>query len=304
MGLWCCGGSEDDTQPDKPGGEEQPTDTVEVNPPKDTVEIPSEEDAYRMKVMSYNVRYDNNTIFGKDSWSGIRKERAVKLLKEQKPDFVGMQEVLHNQLMDLTLALTDYAYVGVGRDDGKKAGEYAPILYRKDRFDLMKSGHFWYSGTPDKPSNDWGAACIRICTWAKLKDKQSGKEFYVLNSHYDHVSSEARKKSAELMLKKINEITELLPVICTGDFNAGPDDPAISQITETGLLKDAYKKAEKRSGCTNTFHNYDGKPGISRIDFLFVTMEFKVKSYTTLDGEIDNYYPSDHFPVLIETELR
>ena len=292
--LWYCGGCGDDTKAVEPGDGEQPADMVDVVAPQDK---------HRMKVMTYNVRYDNGSVLGKDSWSAVRKDRVVKLLREQKPDLMGMQEVLYNQLMDLTLVLTDYAYVGVGREDGEKKGEFAPVFYRKDRFELMKNGHFWYSETPDVPSITWNAACIRICTWAKLKDKQNDKIFYVFNSHYDHESAIARKNSAELMLKKIDEISENYPVMATGDFNAVPSDGAIQYILKNGLLKDAYGKTSKVSGCSNTFHNYEGSPGISRIDFIFVTSKISVDSYTTLDGKIDNYYSSDHFPVSVEVEI-
>ncbi len=311
---WGCGGGDGD-ECSGPGTGGQPSDTVEVVPPPtdttgvtpqpgDTTGVEAPKDTCLLKVMTYNVRYDKGIFTtGTDSWRNIRKERTVRLLQERKPDVLGAQEVLHNQLQDLTAVLTDYDYAGVGREDGETEGEYTPVFWLKERFGLLEKGHFWYSETPDKPSKGWDAACERICTWVKLKDKEHGKTFFVFNSHYDHEGVTARKNSATLMMEKINKIAGNYPVFCTGDFNAGSGDAAIQAILRDGLLRDARTKADKPLGCLNTYHGYEGKPGFSRIDFIFITSNVRLFSYVTLDYKVDGYFPSDHFPVLIETEV-
>jgi len=118
-----------------------------------------------LKVMTYNIRYHNHSD-GVNGWNK-RKEKVVELILKNNPDVLGIQEALHSQMKDLCKLLKDYAYVGVGRDDGKEKGEYVAIFYKKSRLKVVKSGSFWLSETPETPgSMGWDAACTRMATWA------------------------------------------------------------------------------------------------------------------------------------------
>ena len=158
-----------------------------------------------VRLATFNIRYDNPGD-SLNSWK-YRKDRVCEFIREKQPDVLGMQEVLHHQLEDLLAGLPDYAYVGVGREDGKTQGEYAPVFYRKDKYDLLDSNTFWLSEHPDSVGKlGWDAACTRVATWAKLKEKSTGKEFLMVNTHFDHVGTEARRNSALLIIDKIKEI--------------------------------------------------------------------------------------------------
>ena len=149
-------------------------------------------------IMSYNIRYDNE--WDKvNSWE-IRKDEVIKLIYEYDPGIIGIQEGLLNQVRYINNAFNNYDYFGVGRDDGKDRGEFCSIFYDKTRYDLQKSSTFWLSETPGKISVGWDAALERICTYGLFLDKKKGQNFWVFNTHFDHIGSIAREKSAELIL--------------------------------------------------------------------------------------------------------
>src|SRR5438093_2847697 len=165
-------------------------------------------------VASYNLRYDNP----KDS-GNLWKDRApviASLVRFHQFDIMGTQEGLKNQLVDLLNALPEFAYYGVGRDDGQSKGEHSAIFYRKDKFQLKDSGSFWLSEHPEKPGFGWDAKLNRICSWVKLKPKSGKKEFYVFNVHYDHQGMVARRESSTLILEKIRQIAVSTPVLLPG----------------------------------------------------------------------------------------
>ncbi len=151
-------------------------------------------------VASYNLRY-NNPGDGVNAWPN-RKEMVKALVRYHDFDLFGVQEALRGQLIDLA-EMNEFAFLGKGRDDGKEAGEHSAIFYKKDRFDVLNSGDFWLSQTPDKPGKGWDATCCnRICSWAKFKDKTTKKTFYFFSVHFDHQGVEARRESGKLMVRK------------------------------------------------------------------------------------------------------
>ncbi len=254
-----------------------------------------------IKVMTYNVRFDNPAD-GINAWPN-RIPLNEAYMRQETPDIVGMQENLHHQNLDLLRIMPGYAYVGTGRDDGKEGGEFSPIFYRTDVFELLDDSQFWLSETPDVPGSiGWEAVLPRIVTWAKLKHLQSGMELYVFNTHYSHVSDLARKKSMEFMSEKINEIAGDHPVIVLGDFNItkGSDlyHHMITHLKENNGLQNAqYLSKEPVTGADATFNAFrDGiEPRV--IDYIFVDENFQVLSYAVdivKDGEI---FISDHWPV-------
>ena len=222
------------------------------------------------------------------------------------PDVVGMQEVLKNQLDDLKNRLPQYTALGVGRADGKEKGEYCSLFYKTDRFDLVKSGNFGLSETPDSIGiKGWDAACERIVTWAVLKDKVSGKELAAFNTHFDHIGKVARRESAVLLLAKIREIASDLPVVITGDFNGTVDSDPISVLTEGGM-QNTYFASDVVYGPAWSFHDFGRIPVEERqlIDFIFVNGQVVANKFRVIADKPDNGYLSDHAPILANLTIR
>ncbi len=282
----------------------------------------------KLTLLTFNIRYDNPAD-GPDGWPK-RRDQVVDLIKDHHPDAVGLQEVLKNQLDDLTSGLPGYGAIGVGRDDGQEKGEYSCILFRKDRFRAEESGTFWLSGTPDVPgSNTWNAACVRVCTWARLTETSAGgagvapaapRSFYLFNTHMDHQSQDARDRGAELIARRMAARAHPeIPAILTGDLNAGEKNSAVMFLTgraprarlevspappATGLV-DSFRVAHPDETDAGTFHAFKGPAGDThrKIDYILVP-----RGATVLEASIDRReragrYPSDHYAVTARVRL-
>tara|TARA_B100000929_G_scaffold100499_1_gene79197 strand:- start:415 stop:1341 length:927 start_codon:yes stop_codon:yes gene_type:complete len=250
-------------------------------------------------LISYNIRYDNDWDV-ENSWS-LRKNRICQLLNNYNPSIFGIQEGLLNQVVFIDSALIKYDYVGVGRDDGKIKGEFCAIYFDTTRYKIRNNSTFWLSETPDVVSVGWDAALERICTYGLFEDKISGEEFWVFNTHFDHLGVIARKKSSALILKKIKEInTQSLPVILMGDFNSIPDSDPI-KILKNDLIDALQISLMNLEGPQGTFNGFDMMlPIDNRIDYIF-TKNVKVLSYRHIDDRLNNNrHISDHLPVMIE----
>lgn len=255
-----------------------------------------------LRVASYNLRY-NNAGDGADAWPN-RKEMVKNLVQHYDFDVFGIQEGLRGQLNDVA-ELPAYAFVGRGRDDGKEAGEHSAIFYKKARLQLLQTGDFWLSQTPDRPSLGWDATCCnRICTWARFKDLQSGQVFYFFSVHFDHEGVEARRQSGQLMVKKIKEIAQGAPVVCVGDLNSTPDTEQVKTLQ--GALGDAYQLTQRPAyGPVGTFNGFElTAPLRDRIDYIFVSRGSTVLDYAVLTDSMRGHYPSDHFPVVATVVLK
>lgn len=258
--------------------------------------------AQEIQVMTYNVKYANEND-GENSWSK-RKQFITNQLNFYEPDIMGLQEVLFSQIQHFTSEIGGYNFVGKAREDGEQKGEFTAILFKNEKFELIKDHTFWLSETPGKVSTGWDAALPRVCTYALFRDKNTGKKFWFFNSHFDHVGTEARTESARLILKKIEEVnTENLPVVLTGDFNLEPESEGIKLISEK--LKDSRNTANTVFGSEGTFNGYQfDKPASRRIDYIFVNESVEVKKYAVLTDSKEMKYPSDHFPVITILEFR
>jgi len=254
-----------------------------------------------LKIMSYNIKLDYPKE-GKNSWTN-RKPFMVNQIKFYAPDVMGVQEAMPNQMKDLDSLLTNYSFIGVGRDDGKDEGEYSAIFYKKNYLEVVESSTFWLSQTPDKVGMGWDAVCNRVCTYALFQNNTTKKKFWVFNTHFDHVGKEARSKSAILILDKIKSLnTEGYPVFLTGDFNMKPNHESIDYITQT--LKDSKEVAELEFGPEGTFNGFHFDQAVTRrIDYIFVSEDVEVNKYAVLSDNWNMQYPSDHLPVLIEAKL-
>ena len=258
------------------------------------------------RVMTYNIRYaGNEETDGVNAWSK-RKKLVASMISFNHADIVGLQEALLPQLNDLTKLLPGYSWLGVGRDDGKSKGEFSAILFRDDRFEVIKNSTFWLSETPDIPSMGWDAAFTRVVTWAEIKDKETAQTFFIFNTHYDHMGETARINSSKLLKERIGEICQNLPVIVTGDFNTKATTEAYQILTDQTdsklILYDAQSKSEtEHHGSNVTFNGFGTsiEPG-NKIDFIFVTKDVEVLKHGVIDEVVDGRYPSDHMPVIAE----
>lgn len=255
-----------------------------------------------LKVATYNIRYNNPSDSG-NLWQD-RKDKVAQLIKYHDFEIMGIQEALNNQINDLDSLLSDYSWVGAGRDDGKQKGEYAAIFYKKDRFECLKNGIFWLSGTDlNTPNKGWDAVLPRICTWAIFKDKKNNKQFILMNTHFDHVGKIARVESAKLIIAKAHEFAKDLPLILTGDFNVDENSNSYATLAHSGFIEDTYEKSPIKYDPNSTFNNWGRsirKKG--RIDHIFVSKELKVKRHGILTDTYMGKFPSDHFPVLVDLE--
>lgn len=254
-----------------------------------------------VNVATYNLRYDTPQD-GVNAWPH-RREAVKALIRYHEIDVFGTQEGLADQIADLA-EMNEYAHVGVGRDDGRRAGEHSAIFYRKSRFSALQHGDFWLSPTPDRPSMGWDAKCCkRLVSWVQLRDRHGGKTFFVFSAHFDHEGIVARRESAKLLVQKIAELAEDDPVICVGDFNATPQAEPIA--TMRSALRDAYEVTlEPPYGPVGTFNGFRlDAPLTDRIDYVFVSPNVKVLRYAVLTDSVDHRYPSDHFPVVARVSL-
>lgn len=253
-------------------------------------------------VASYNIRY-NNPGDGVNAWPN-RREMVKGLVRYHEFDLFGVQESLRSQLLDLA-EMTEFAFLGKGRDDGKEAGEHSAIFYRKDRFDVLVSGDFWLSQTHNVPGKGWDATCCnRICSWAKFNDRTTKKTFYFFCVHFDHQGVEARRESGKLMVQKMKEIAGNDLAICVGDLNSTPNTEQVKTIQT--LLNDSYQvTAAPPYGPVGTFNGFKfDAPLKDRIDYIFVSKPINVLSYAVLTDAKDQRYPSDHQPVVAKLLLK
>jgi len=260
--------------------------------------------AQTFSIATYNLRYDNAGDSG-----NLWKDRApivTELIRFHDFDIFGTQEGFESQLKDISQSLPAYNRSGVGRDDGKSAGEFSAIFYKKDKYRLLANGDFWLSETPGKPSLGWDAKCCnRICSWVQLQDKRSGKKFYVFNAHFDHEGAKARIESSKLVLQKIRSIAGNAAAIFTGDLNGDHQSEPYRELENSGLLTDTYKRVDHpylNNGSFNGFKGTNGRMGV--IDHIFVSSSIQPLKWGVLTDTYHGKYPSDHFPVMSVIKLQ
>ena len=260
--------------------------------------------AQTTRVMTYNIRY-NNPDDGVNAWDN-RKEDVVSLMKFHEAEVFGLQEALYKQVTYIEDQMAGFDRVGVGRDNGKASGEYAPIFYDSRRFQLKEHGWFWLSKSPEYPSKSWDAALPRICTYVLLEDYKKHKSFWVFNTHFDHKGEEARMESSRLILYKIFELNKKdYPVVLMGDLNFTPDKAPYTRI-EAAFFDSKKVSLTGAKGPVGTYNGFDfNSPLKNRIDYIFVKGKMSATSYEVLKDSIGgNRYPSDHLPVLVDLEWR
>jgi endonuclease/exonuclease/phosphatase family metal-dependent hydrolase len=262
-----------------------------------------------LTVMTFNIRYGTAND-GDNHWTR-RREFLFDVVREQSADLIGLQEALASQIDEIVAAVPGYAVVGVGRDDGRAAGEFSAILFRTSRLRVAESGTFWFSDTPAVPgSRSWGNSITRIATWARFIDRD-GRGFWHFNLHLDHQSQPSRVRSTELLARRLaDRAPPAEPVIVTGDFNVGEDNPAIHHLVGApggpkGTLVDTFRVLHRDAQDVGTFNGFKfGSTTGSKIDYVLVQPETDVQSAAIVRTSRDGRYPSDHFPVTATVRLR
>jgi endonuclease/exonuclease/phosphatase family metal-dependent hydrolase len=264
-----------------------------------------------LKLMSFNIRYENH----EDQYSRSWRERvvgAVHMIRREQPDVIGVQEALHGQAADLWASLPEFEFVGVGRDDGFRAGEYSGVFYRKDRFkpDAADQGTFWLSDTPSEPgSRTWGNEIPRVAAWIRLVDLATMRGFYVFNTHWDHRNQPSRERAALLIASHIDSrLHPDEPVTLIGDFNSVESNPGIVYLTGEGVavagerkswtngLLDTYQELHTGEKDRRTLHFWsDSREGELKVDHILVSRTAGVLEADIVSG--DDPMVSDHFPV-------
>jgi len=262
-----------------------------------------------VRVMSFNVR-NSNAQDGADAWPK-RTELFFATIAAFGPDLIGFQEVLANQHDAITARMPEYGFSGVARDDGKRKGEWSCIGYRKARYTLVAEGNFWLSETPEAVgSKSWDAALTRICSWVRLRETATGKEFVYANTHFDHVGKIARAEASRVISERVSVIAAGVPALLTGDLNINEDNPAYAVFvkpTVPGAIRwiDSFREVTPKRGPDEvSFHAFKGGTKGSRIDFIFHTDHWTATEAAIDRTSKDGHYPSDHYPVTAVVRMK
>ena len=252
-----------------------------------------------LRLMSFNVRYENDGDLGSRAWRQ-RVPGIVRMIRDESPDVIGIQEARHGQAADMWASLPDYEFIGQARDDGKRNGEYTGIFFRRDRFeaDATDQGTFWLSDTPQKPgSKTWGNEIPRTATWLRLTDRATQRGFYVFNTHWDHRHQGSREQSARLMVQRIRDRKHANePVVLLGDFNAIENNPAVMHLVSEAGLTDTFQALHAAEKNRRTLHFWsDTREGIVKVDHILVSRGAEIMNAAIRDR--DKPMVSDHFPV-------
>lgn len=257
-----------------------------------------------LRVMTFNLRFAHTEP--PNLWVD-RRPVVREVLERWAPDIVGTQEGEFHQLVDIGRDLPDYPWIGLGREGGSH-GELMAVLFRRDRVEPLEFDHFWLSDTPAVVgSRGWGNRVPRMVTWVRFRDLRTDGEFYLLNTHLDHQSEEARERSARLILERIGDFDPALPLVVTGDFNAPADDnPVYTLLADDGPLEDVWRALGKEEPSLGTYHAFDGVESDAergRIDWILTRGDVAALEAEVITHSHDGQYPSDHFPVLARLRL-
>lgn len=261
-----------------------------------------------LRMMTYNIRFDNPAD-GVHAWPN-RKELVASVIRFHKADIIGVQEALEYQIQDLMELLPGYDWVGVGRnEDG--GGEFSAILYRSSVVAVKAAQTFWLSESPDEPgSKSWDSSLPRIATWAHFVTSSDGRELFVLNTHFDHRGEQARLESARLLKEQVSKLANGLPVIVMGDLNATSEQPPLVLLSDTPLsdgrsLRDGFVHSiVPHHGPASTWTGFTKIAADRRIDYIFASEDLPIHYHAILTDKLEDRYPSDHLPVLVEVELK
>jgi endonuclease/exonuclease/phosphatase family metal-dependent hydrolase len=258
-------------------------------------------DGLQMKLLTFNIRY-GTAEDGQHAWPN-RKELVFAVVRDEMADFCGLQEALRFQIDAIRQAVPGYAEHGRARDDGQTQGEYSAILYRDDRWELVRGETAWLSDTPQQPgSKSWGNTIPRVVTWGRFVERMSGRTVCVVNTHFDHRSQPSRIKSAEFLVQLIAQQAAGTPLVVMGDLNVGETNPAVELLkrggqTQQARLIDSFRSLHPDASQVGTYHGFTGNTAGEKIDYVLCDPSAKVLRAEILRLHEADRYPSDHFPV-------
>lgn len=252
-----------------------------------------------LRVMTFNLRFASTTP--PNAWPD-RRPLVREVIESWAPDVIGTQEGLYGQIRDIEADLSGYDWIGLGREGGSR-GEFMAVFYRAERLVPLEYDHFWLSDTPELiGSRTWGNQYHRMVTWIRFRDRTTDREFYLVNTHFDHEVQLAREKSAELILQRLGAVDPALPVLLIGDFNADAgNNPVYDLLVNRGGFTDSWRAAGHAEPPFGTFHGFEGVEGArgrARIDWILVRGPVRTLAAEILSFARDGRYPSDHFPVV------
>ena len=264
-------------------------------------------DANPLRVATFNIRHGAAND-GENRWEK-RKDVFFATLRKMDSDVIGLQEVLAFQFDEIKAAMPGYEIVGVGRNDGKRDGEFVPVAFKSERFEMLGHGHLWLSETPEQPgSRGWDAQLPRMATWVRLKERGTGRALLFVNTHFDHMGKRARAESAKLVRARIGQWRDGAAVVLVGDFNARqqeePYGALVDEKPDAVRLLDSFRIAHPQQGKEEgTFHGFTGERSRERIDWILHTPELKTLACEVVYEHEGARYPSDHFPVAAVLEF-
>ena len=255
-----------------------------------------------LRVMTFNIR-NSYARDGENDWKN-RKELVYQTIGDYSPAILGLQEANHAQQNELLTALPEYDFVGIGAKGGTN-GQYCSILYLKNRFKVDKTETCWLSDTPTVPSSTWGNHHLRIFTYARLVEKETGHIINIYNCHLDDDSRKAREKSVRQIGEHILQQASNQPFVFMGDFNAPENSATIQQLANFNtqkresihLASDSFRMLHPQKKDVGTYHGYKGNIQGNKIDSIFVPPATEVLQASIVRTSSNDRYPSDHFPV-------
>lgn len=256
---------------------------------------------HNLRVMTYNLKHWNDTP--PNEWAA-RRPVAKALIQAYTPDVIGTQEGFYRQLRDMGADLPDYSWLGLGRDGGSH-GEFMAIFYRPDRLDPLEYDHYWLSDTPEVVgSATWGHGNRRMVTWVRFLDLATSREFYSINTHFDHEVQQARANAARLVVRRLDALDATLPVVMTGDFNAkAGDSEAYDLLVTDGPFRDTWADGDSSPQGLSSFHDYDGPKDGGRIDWILTRGSIRGTRSEIVTYSEGGQFPSDHFPVVADISV-
>ena len=254
------------------------------------------------RVMSFNVRCKNDGV----QTITNRSKVAIEVIKQYAPDSFGVQECTPRWKRILAANLDGkYACVGAARDYYGPFTEYSSIYYLKDKYDLIDSGTFWLSETPEKRwTKSFDSACFRVASWALLEDKETGMRYTHINTHLDHVLESTRESQMKVLIDCVNKVANGSPIVMTGDFNAFEDNSLVYTVACESFSDTKKVAANSDTGRTFTSYGKYEEDGTGAIDFIFADKSLEVETYKIIRNTVQDIYPSDHYPIVADIIIK
>lgn len=264
---------------------------------------------HSLSIATFNIRTDTEMDGPPGSryrWAS-RFSAVKKVITMYNWDIIGIQEAREHQLRDL-LTIPGYEAAGEKRSNDE-GGEYSSIFYKKETFHLLETETEWLSPSQEKYSlaEEWGAAYPRVFTTAKLEEKATGKRLWVINTHFDHVSEEARYQSAKQIVNQLKELDQDLPILLTGDFNGSMGARWYQVIAQQ--LNNVRSLSPHHIGPDATFRGVDffrelDWGNLESLDYIFCNRNVEVQQTRTVTDQFEGLYPSDHFAFSAQIMLK